>query len=415
MEVREASARYHSMPRFKQTETGLVPEGWEIKRLGELFSISGGFSASRDQLSSEGYCYLHYGDIHTSSKTYIDVSSEFQNIPKLNVALKRISPKALLDDGDVVFVDASEDDEGASKHVVVINPERKPFISGLHTIVAKGSAANLDHGYRRFCFQTLSVKAQFHFYAVGTKVSGISKTNVAKIALLVPPPAEQAAIAKALSDVDALIESLEQLLTKKRHVKQGAMQQLLTGKIRLPGFSGEWMVKRLGEIAHIKTGGRNNQDKVEDGDYPFFVRSATVERINSYSYNCEAILVPGEGGIGNIFHYICGRFDVHQRVYAITQFAQNISGKFVYLYMSVKFGAHAMQNSVKATVDSLRLPTFQNFDVVLPPTVEEQTAIAAALSVMDTEIATLESKLAKARSLKQGMMQELLTGRIRLI
>ena len=235
--------------------------------------------------------------------------------------------------------------------------------------------------------------------------------------ILIPLPLlhEQEAIAKALNDADALIESLEQLLAKKRQLKQGAMQELLSGKRRLPGFRGTWKGRRLEEIAHIKTGGCNNQDKVEDGEYPFFVRSATVERINSFSYDCEAILVPGEGGIGNIFHYISGRFEVHQRVYAITQFSPKMSGKFVYFYMTEKFGTHAMQNSVKATVDSLRLPIFQNFEIMMPPTYQEQTAIAAILSDMDAEIAALEAKLAKARQLKQGMMQELLTGKIRLV
>lgn len=176
----------------------------------------------------------------------------------------------------------------------------------------------------------------------------------------------------------------------------------------------DWQVKSLGEIAHIKTGGRNNQDKVDEGEYPFFVRSAMVERINSYSYDCEAILVPGEGDIGNIFHYICGRFDVHQRVYAITQFSPKTSGRFIYFYMAEKFGAHAMQNSVKATVDSLRLPTFQNFKIAMPPDTEEQTAIADALSDADSLIDSLENLLAKKRGLKQGAMQELFIGKKRL-
>lgn len=140
-----------------------------------------------------------------------------------------------------------------------------------------------------------------------------------------------------------------------------------------------------------------------------------MERINSYSHECEAILVPGEGQIGNIFHYINGRFDVHQRVYAITQFAAEVSGRFVHLFMSQHFGAWAMQNTVKATVDSLRLPTFQMFAVRLPPTHDEQTAIATVLSDMETDLSALESRLAKTRSLKQGMMQELLTGRTRLV
>jgi type I restriction enzyme S subunit len=243
----------------------------------------------------------------------------------------------------------------------------------------------------------------------------ISMAYLKKHKIALPPTkAEQEAIAEALSDADAFIDSLEQLIAKKRRLKQGAMQELLTGKKRLPGFKGEWTAKKLGEVANIKTGSRNNQDKIEDGQYPFFVRSATVERINSYSHDCEAILVPGEGGIGNIFHYIDGRFDVHQRVYAITQFLEEISGKYVYFHLVKNFGPYAMQNSVKATVDSLRLPTFQNFEMDMPPSFAEQTAIAAVLSDMDAEIAALEQKLAKAQEIKQGMMQELLTGKTRL-
>jgi type I restriction enzyme S subunit len=236
-----------------------------------------------------------------------------------------------------------------------------------------------------------------------------------RISLPIPTKAEQEAIAAALSDADTLIESLEQLITKKRQIKQGAMQELLTGKKRLPGFSGEWVKKTLGEIAIIKTGSSNNQDKIEDGEYPFFVRSENVERINSYSHDCEAILIPGEGGIGSIFHYINGRFEVHQRVYAITKFIETVSGLFIFYYMVKNFGAHAMQNSVKATVDSLRLPTFQNFEMLIPVTYQEQAAIATVLSDIDSEIESLGIKLDKARHLKQGMMYNLLSGKTRLL
>jgi type I restriction enzyme S subunit len=293
--------------------------------------------------------------------------------------------------------------------------EFSPCVHQNHVFVVRPRSI-LSSDYLNFWTGTSS--ARRYFLLAGrqtTNLASISKASLGQLPVALPPTkAEQRAIAEALSDADALIESLEQLLTKKRHIKQGAMQELLTGKKRLLGFIGEWKVKRLGEISHIKTGNRNNQDKIEYGEYPFFVRSATVERINSYSHDCEAILVPGEGGIGSIFHYIYGRFDVHQRVYAITQFSPDVSGKYVYLYMTMNFGAHATQNSVKATVDSLRLPTFQNFEVALPPTADEQTAIAAILSDMDAEIAAMEAKLAKARQIKQGMMRELLTGRIRI-
>lgn len=206
---------------------------WKSKTFGDLFSISGGLSASRDQLSSNGYCYLHYGDIHMSNKTFIDVKSEFQDIPKLNIPLNKVSSGAFLNDGDIVFVDASEDDEGASKHVVVINPGGIPFISGLHTIVAKSKTDELDHQYRRYCFQTSTVKDQFRFYAVGTKVTGISKTNIARISLPVPSIPEQIVISEILNDMDNEIATLETKLTKARQIKQGMMQELLTGRIRL--------------------------------------------------------------------------------------------------------------------------------------------------------------------------------------
>ena len=206
---------------------------WEEKLLGDLFAFSGGLAASRDQLSSVGYCYLHYGDIHTSKKSYVDVRAEYQDVPKLDIPLTKVSPVSLLADGDVVFVDASEDDAGTSKHVVVINPDGIPFISGLHTIVAKARSNALDHGYRRYCFQTPAVQAHFRFFAVGTKVSGVSKANIAKITLPVPPLPEQSAIAGVLSDMDAEIAALEVRLAKAHQLKQGMMHELLTGKIRL--------------------------------------------------------------------------------------------------------------------------------------------------------------------------------------
>ncbi len=226
---------------------------------------------------------------------------------------------------------------------------------------------------------------------------------------------EQRAIAEALSDVDGLLNALEALILKKRAIKQATMQQLLTGKTRLPGFSGAWETKLLGEIAHIKTGSKNNEDKDDNGQYPLYVRSAVVERINSYCFDGEAILVPGEGGIENIFHYINGRFDCHQRVYMINRFANDVFGKLIYYIMVLQFGKHAMQNTVKATVDSLRLPTFQTFTFSIPKDVVEQRAIATVLSDMDAEIAALEQRRDKTIAIKQGMMQQLLTGRVRLI
>lgn len=206
---------------------------WPIKTFGQLFNFSGGYSASRDQLSTEGHCYLHYGDIHGATKTFIDVRAEFQDVPKLDIPLQQVSKNSLLEDGDVVFVDASEDDEGASRHVVVVNTDNIPFISGLHTIVAKSKTNELAHDYRRYCFQTPAIRQQFLFYAVGTKVSGISKTNIAKLEMRVPKVSEQTAIAEVLTDMDAELAALEQRREKTSALKQAMIQELLTGRTRL--------------------------------------------------------------------------------------------------------------------------------------------------------------------------------------
>jgi type I restriction enzyme S subunit len=210
---------------------------WHRKALSELFGFSGGYSASRDQLSAEGHCYLHYGDIHTSTKSFVDVTAERQELPRLDIPLNKVNANSLLKDGDVVFVDASEDDDGTSKHVVVINRDNLPFVSGLHTIVAKSKTDELDHVFRRYCFQTSDIKQQFRFFAVGTKVSGVSKSNIGKIELSLPPVVEQCAIATILTDMDTEIVNLETRLAKTRQLKQGMMQELLTGRVRLVGPS----------------------------------------------------------------------------------------------------------------------------------------------------------------------------------
>ena len=264
----------------------------------------------------------------------------------------------------------------------------------------------------RFAYYLLSF-VDFTSYNSGGAQQSLNRNFIASIAVNVPSIPEQRRIVTALDDASDEISGLERLIAKKQGIRQGMMQQLLTGRTRLPGFTASWIKQCLGDVTRIKTGSRNNQDKKSGGKYPFFVRSATVERIDTYSYDCEAILVPGEGGIGSIFHYINGKFEVHQRVYKISDFSNGASGRFIYYYMRQYFGAHAMENSVKATVDSLRLPTFKNFLVQLPSS-DEQDAIVSILDDVETELSTLRDRLQKARAVKTGMMQELLTGRTRL-
>lgn len=418
---------------YKQTEVGVIPVEWEVKPLNELFGFSGGFSASRDQLSSEGYCYLHYGDIHKSSKTYIDVRSEYQDIPKLDVPLKRISQGSLLNDGDVVFVDASEDDEGTSKHVVIVNKDKTPYISGLHTIVAKSKTNKLNPIYKRYCFQTTSIKSQFYFFAVGTKVSGISKTNIGKVILPLPLLSEQTAIAKALSDADAYIVSLEQLIAKKRLIKQGAMQELLTGKRRLPGFSGKWEEKQIGDFAHCVAGGTPSTlvPSYWGGTIPWmssgelhrkYVNQVDGRITTSGLQNSSTQIVPeksvliglaGQGKTRGTVALSMIELCTNQSIASIFP-NPNYVPEYLYHTLDSRYRELRELSTGSGGRGGLNLTIIKS--ILVPfPTIEEQADIAQVLSDMDAEIDALGIKLSKGRQLKQGLMQELLTGRIRLI
>lgn len=246
----------------------------------------------------------------------------------------------------------------------------------------------------------------------GSKMPRAEWDYVSKIPILTPPLAEQQKIAEVLGTWDKAIEKQSQLIKKLELRKKGLMQQLLTAKRRLPGFSDPWKEVRLGKVSKIGTGNKNNEDKVVNGKYPFFVRSSNVERINSYSYDGEAILIPGEGKIGEIIHYVNGKFDYHQRVYKISNFS-NCLGKYLYYYLMCFFGKQATNNSVKACVDSLRLSTFTNMKI-LYPSFEEQTTIAQVLTAADSEIELAQQKLELLRQQKRGLMQQLLTGKKRV-
>ena len=177
----------------------------------------------------------------------------------------------------------------------------------------------------------------------------------------------------------------------------------------------DWNPDYIENFAVITTGSKNTQDRIEDGEYPFFVRSQTVERINSYSFDGEAVLTAGDGvGTGKVFHYINGRFDVHQRVYRISNFAERVNGFFFYLYFSTHFFNRIMQMTAKSSVDSVRRDMIARMLVPLPPTEAEQRAIAQALSNMDALLGALDRLIAKKRDLKQAVMQQLLTGQTRL-
>ena len=152
-----------------------------------------------------------------------------------------------------------------------------------------------------------------------------------------------------------------------------------------------WEQERLGDFTDIQTGSSNAQDAVDDGKYPFFIRSDEVKRSNKYIFDCEAICIPGEGRLGDIFHYVNGKFDCHQRVYKISGF-RGVDARFVLYAMQKSFKKHALENTSKATVDSIRLPTLTGFGFMLPKSIEEQRKISSFLTQVDTLLSLHQRK-----------------------
>lgn len=176
----------------------------------------------------------------------------------------------------------------------------------------------------------------------------------------------------------------------------------------------DWDITYIEKECKVGTGSKNTQDKEESGKYPFYVRSEKIERINTYSYNCEAVLTAGDGvGTGKVFHYVNGKFEVHQRVYIINEFSDKLDGLFFYLYFSNNFLERIKTMTAKSSVDSVRKDMINKMQIPLP-LLYEQKKIASALISIDNLLLSLEKLIEKKRLIKQGTMQELSTGKKRL-
>lgn len=178
-------------------------------------------------------------------------------------------------------------------------------------------------------------------------------------------------------------------------------------------FPMDWEVDILGNCVKIETGSKNTEDKIDNGRYPFFVRSQKVEHIDTYNYDCEAVLTAGDGvGTGKVFHYYNGKFDVHQRVYVLSEF-DKVIGRYLYYYFKMNFLKEVEKYTAKSSVDSVRRDMIAKMQIPIP-NIEEQISIAETLSDIDNLIYSLHKLIDKKKSIKQGAMQELLTGKKRL-
>ena len=176
--------------------------------------------------------------------------------------------------------------------------------------------------------------------------------------------------------------------------------------IRFAGFTDAWEQRKAKELCSIGTGKSNTQDQVDDGKYPFYIRSDIPVKSNKYLYDCEAVITIGDGNIGKVFHYVNGKFDLHQRCYKMTDF-QDIWGKYFFYYFSTKFYDRAMKMTAKATVDSVRLEMISEMDIKKPPQISEQKQIAEFFTSLDNLITLHQREYAKLVNIKASMLEKM--------
>ncbi len=259
-------------------------------------------------------------------------------------------------------------------------------------------------------FHVLNRNPYFLAFNDGVNQTHLLNSVFEKCELAVPDEAEeQTRIGSALSDADALIEGLERLIAKKRLIKQGAMQDLLTAKRRLPGFSGEWVERKLGMLLTVRHGRSQKQVEVVSGQYPILATGGQIGTANSYLWDKPSVLIGRKGTIDRPQFVESPFWTVDTLFYTDIQ-PPNDPRFIFYVFQRIDWQSY----NEASGVPSLNAKTIENIDVFVPSP-DEQIAISATLKDMDAEIQALDARLEKARQVKDGMMQNLLTGRIRLV
>ncbi|ODN54333.1 hypothetical protein A9Z54_05555 [Acinetobacter sp. 51m] len=375
---------------------------WKNTSFQSLFTFKNGINASKEQYGS-GTKFINVLDIinNPNGITYDSI------IGSVQVFQKDID-KNLVNYGDVVFQRSSETREEVGQSNVYLSKE--PVVFG--GFVIRGSArVSYDPLFMNGLLKTDKVRDQITQLSGGSTRFNIGQDSLNKVSVFLPLKEEQTKIASFLSAVDEKISQLTQKHQLLSQYKQGMMQKLFSQQIRFKADDGsefgEWENSYIGNECKITTGNKDTQNKVDDGLYPFFVRSQTVEKINSYSMDCEAILTSGDGvGVGKNYHYMNGKFDFHQRVYCLYEFSERLIGRYLYIYFSNYFYDRVKRLSAKNSVDSVRMDMISKMEIKLP-CLEEQTKIANFLSAIDQKIEVVAQQIEQAKTWKKGLLQQM--------
>ena len=359
---------------------------------GELYPKSEEFSAT-------GVPYISATDF-----SFGDVN--FATCKRLPIERAKLFKKGIAKNGDVLFAH-----NATVGPVAILKTDLDFVILSTTATYYRCEATYLNNHYLKNYFESdFFVQQYFGIMSQSTR-NQVPITTQRKLNIAVPNIQEQTKIASFLSAVDEKISQLTQKHELLSQYKQGMMQKLFSQQIRFKADDGsefgEWENSYIGNECKITTGNKDTQNKVDDGLYPFFVRSQTVEKINSYSMDCEAILTSGDGvGVGKNYHYMNGKFDFHQRVYCLYEFSERLIGRYLYIYFSNYFYDRVKRLSAKNSVDSVRMDMISKMEIKLP-CLEEQTKIANFLSAIDQKIEVVAQQIEQAKTWKTGLLQQM--------
>ena len=377
---------------YKWTEVGVIPSEWQAMRIGDLFeSTAGGdFDPTRSSdVQSDSHPYPIYANGLSQEGLYGFCNCAENRPGSITVTARGTLGKAFYRDTPFVAIG----------RLLVLEPKI-------------GMDARYFSNY---------INQGVHFAVESTGVPQLTAPQVARYLLPVPPESEQRAIAEALSDVDGLLAALEALIARKRAIKQAAMQQLLTGKSRLPGFSEKWETKRLEHIVdcldHVRIPLNETQRANMPGPYPYCGANGVLDYVNDFILDDDVILIAEDGGYFDeyahrpIAYRMSGKIWVNNHAH-ILKAKRGYSQGFLYFSLVHKNILPYLASGTRAKLNKSEM---NKIEIYLPLHYAEQKAIAAVLSDIDAEIAALERRRDKAHAVKQGMMQQLLTGRVRLV
>ncbi len=369
------------------------------------------------------YTDLPIGVLYIQGYNVKENSFDFHGIKYVTPAFHRSHQKSSLQFEDLLTVQTGE------VGLTTIIPESLIGSNCHALIISRFDKRRTSPRYVSFYLNSNPGRSRLRLIETGTTMKHLNVGDMLEFVIPLPPTIdEQEAIAGALSDADAYIESLEKLIAKKRLIKQGAMQELLTGKRRLPGFQvntgykysdagmipKDWKLIKLGSICgRITTGKLDANAMVANGQYRFYTCAKSFYQIDKYAFDAEALLVSGNGANVGYIHYYKGKFNAYQRTYVLLEFRESI--RFVQNYLGQRLAERIRVEVNAGNTPYITMGTLTEMNIILPTSLKEQEAIAEILSDLDTELISIKAKLSKARQVKHGMMQELLTGRIRLV